>query len=348
MPFNRPGTPTSQHTRTLPSFLPTTPTRARSQTLQTTPSRSSHSNQNPFLQSPRKLHSTSFQRQGGVGSKMYSRSESPAGTGFSLTRLPSTQSFRHANGRISGPTGTTTSLELLNSPFGSPTRRNGSIISISSMATDTVEEISSPSQRSKAGRTVNYDLTECLEEVEEIPAFPRPDSTPRRLKRPAADLFSPSGTPPRSPLHSKRRSGSTSPRRTAHSMSESPFMDTTGSGDGDDLVISASKRPNNKFLKQLLKAQQETVIDLDADMQCSQGAGKDTSMDDSQYDPRKSLILMDRSEAEVIFSKAGSRAEKTVTQLMVREDDVGSDGWETENEDSPRSKKKNKGHVVAN
>jgi len=131
-------------------------------------------------------------------------------------------------------------------------------------------------------------------------------------------------------------------------MSESPFLDTTESADGDDLVVSASKRPNNKFLKQLLKAQQDAVIDLDSDMQSSHGTGKNTSMDGDQDDSRKSLILMDRSEAEMIFSKASSRTEKMVTQLMVREDEAGSDGWETENEDSPRSKKQNKSRVVVN
>ncbi|KAG0051541.1 hypothetical protein BGZ83_003582 [Gryganskiella cystojenkinii] len=380
MLLSRPGTPTTQHTRPIPSFMPTTPTRARSQTLQTTPGHS-RPNQNSFLQSPRGAH---FQRQqqhqgaetpgGGHSNRVYSRSESPASSAFVITRLPTTPTSSRMRA---------SATPALDGGRYSPSssKRTNSIISISSATTESMEEggalLSSPSnRRSKSvGRVVSYDLTGVHEADETTPLVSSGKSnrtasnstvtatitTPRGIKRPAADLFSPSGSP-RVPQQQRRRSRSGSPARriTTIDLDTSPFMadDTLNgatSGREDFSQSSMSKRPNNnKFMKQLLQAQQEeSVIDLDAE-----------SKRDDRDDSRRSLIELDRSEAEKFFSSAptglSSGRVKMVKELKVQEAVEGEDiamakneegddrnveedeGWETDNGDSPRSRRQSK------
>ncbi|KAI1321178.1 hypothetical protein EDD11_007744 [Mortierella claussenii] len=315
---SRPGTPSSQHVRSIPSFLPTTPTRAKSQTL----AGSGHST---HLQSPR---SHQLQRQNGFGNKLYSRSESPA-TSFSLTKLPSTPSAKQNGVRSSGPPVMMTTVDQ--------SRRSNSIISISSATTDVFAEPSTPTRSSRMNRPISFDLTrQSIREEDGGGSL----ATPRGRKRTAADMSSPSDTPPGSPsAHNlRRKSRSLSPRsgipsiiRRAVHPSHSPFISKTVDRVASMELVAKEAEHGNRFMRQLLKSS-------------SQQMGTDSIIDDDDMDDieqgeeeeEDSIVELDQSEAARLFS--------TSRKVIEVDDDqeYESEGWETENDDSPRSRRQSK------
>ncbi|KAF9107141.1 hypothetical protein BGX29_007202 [Mortierella sp. GBA35] len=333
----RPGTPTSQHSRTIPSFTATTPTRARSHTLHSVPPPSS--SHTTFLQSPNSLQALYLQKQN--GSKFYSRSESPA-TPFPITRLPTTPNSKQSTARSLGPTSTITSITF---DSDRSSKRNPSIISISSTTTEVQTVSSTPSRGGRTGRPVSYDLTgHSVEEDEEMPL-----RTPRNLKRTAADLTSPITTPPGSPslYHHRKSSRSASASvQAADQMtgrSRSGFMESPFLAENDSFLAMAetpdrSSSPSvvarsSPFVQQLLETArfEETVAVSD------EGAAAAVVVDD--FAREASVIEMNRSEAEAFFMTP--RKPVVVVDLVQSQDD-GSEGWETDNDDSPQSRRQSR------
>ncbi|KAF9926828.1 hypothetical protein BGZ65_007091, partial [Modicella reniformis] len=320
---NRPGTPTSQHKRSTPSAVPTTPTRGRSQIIQET---SSHpSGQSSNLHSPHTFHSLQLQRPNGTGDRLYSRSESPATT-FSLSKLLSNPSSHYGAVRHSGPAAMLTNGE-------SESKRNNSIISVSSVSSNNTEVVAgplTPTRSSRINHAISYDLTRhSIQEEEEEERSLR---TPH--KRTTRELSSPSHTPPGSPSvrrsHRRKKSRSRSPQseilsETIRSQpTESPFISKTSDRLGSTLFMTKATGQDNQFMKKLLEIQLEeahTVAD-------NINIVEDVPEEDS-------LIELDRSEAEMIFSLPKETVE--VVGLRVDQDNE-SEGWETENDDSPRSR----------
>ncbi|KAF9354039.1 hypothetical protein BGX26_008192 [Mortierella sp. AD094] len=321
LPSSRPGTPSSQHVRAIPSFMPTTPTRARSQTLQT----GQPSGQNSLLQSPRSFQALQVHRPNGIGGKFYSRSESPA-TNFSLTKPASTLNLKQNAVRSSGPAVMLTSGSLhgeLNS------RRSNSVISISSTTTEAAE-FSAPTRTSRINRPISIDLTRHSIQEENDETLP----APRRLKRTAAELESPSNTPLRSPsvhLH-RRKSRSLSPQtevsstRSRSRPSDSPFISRTQDRAGSVQLIAHQAEKGNRFMKQLLESRSEQIVDVDEDMEAVEDEDED------------SIVELDQSEVERFFTP---RKATEVVELL-DDQEYESEGWETENDDSPGSRRQSR------
>ncbi|KAF9191309.1 hypothetical protein BGZ51_007487 [Haplosporangium sp. Z 767] len=294
--INRPGTPGSHRMRAMPPASPTTPTRARSHTLSLQPS-----GHNAVPHSPHSHHSLQQQWQSGLGSKFYSRSESPA-TSFSLKKQPSTPS-KHNN---------------------SISKRSNSIISISSTTTEVFAAPSTPSRSSRVLRPISLDLTGQDDETH---------STPRRLKRSAADLSSPIGSPPNSPSthYQRRRSRSASPHATDSTKMQlaqlgSPFVARTTHMRGrEGLADLKRQHQDNPLMRQFLEIRDEQEHE-------------DREMQTVEEEDQDSVVELNQSEAEKLFSNAN----KVVTVVNLEGPDHESDGWETENDDSPRSRKQSK------
>ncbi|KAG0216492.1 hypothetical protein BGX28_000006 [Mortierella sp. GBA30] len=321
---SRPGTPSSQHTRNIPQFLPTTPTRARSHTLHAGSPQPHGHGHGSVLQSPRSLQSLQLQRHTGFGSKPYSRSESPA-TSFSLTRLPSTPSKHNGGIRNSAVMFSSGFVgnggELINN-------RSNSVISIASSTTTEVitgPDSSTPSRSLRTVRPISLDLTG-LDEEEVIP-----QATPRTLKRTAADITSPSFSPPGSPSlqhqHHRRRSRSSSPAaetRCAISLAQQvglPFVEEEDEKDIHGQPAGLKKAQHGGMLmKQLLEMRSEQGQDDEARKDCRHNSEVDRH----------------QSEAERFFSSP-QRIVHIVEEE--RDQDVESEGWETENDESPRSRR---------
>ncbi|KAG9326874.1 hypothetical protein KVV02_001398 [Mortierella alpina] len=344
---SRPGTPSANHTRSIPQFIPTTPTRARSHTVHAaSPQPHRHGS---TLQSPHGLQSIQLHRHNGYGSKPYSRSESPATTSFSLTRLPSTptkQSGGVRNSAVMSASG------LMDTRGDSVYNRSNSIISVASSTTTEVMAgpgSSTPSRSMRMVRPISLDLTG-LDEEELVP-----QSTPRNLKRTAADLSSPSFSPPGSPSfvhqHHRRRSRSASPvSKSCPSLplrgdpTVSPFMDDGNSvSDHEQRPRGKKGPPGGLLLKQLLEARSEQEHDDEDD------AGMERDRD--------SIIELDQKEVEQVFSSSNKVIH--VLDSGDQDQETKSEGWETENDESPRSRREsqlqesnaprsrdNKGHVM--
>ncbi|KAG0370829.1 microtubule associated protein-domain-containing protein [Gamsiella multidivaricata] len=324
IPTSRPGTPSSQHTRTISSFIsamPTTPTRARSQTHQT--GLTSAIGSIPFPYSPR---SHQAQRHYAQDVKYYSRSESPA-TMFSLTKPPSTPTSKNNGMRSSGPAAMSTTREQV--------RRSNSVISVSSATTETQAEPSTPT-RPRINHPISFDLTRSsIQEEDEVLLL-----SPRRLKRTAADLSSPSHTPSGSTRirrqDHRRKSRSLSPQAEISSAKsrlqtmESPFVLKTADRLGPAQLAAKGAEQGNRFLKQLLRAADEQDDDIDDEMM---------GIEDDSIEEEDSVIELDRSEAEKIFSTPRRAVEVVEVQDG---QDYESDGWETDNDESPRSRKQSK------
>lgn len=333
---SRPGTPTSQHTRNTPGFTATTPTRARSHTLHSVPPPStSHST---FLQSPHSLQALHFQKQG--GNKFYSRSEYSV-TPFPITKLPSTPSSKQSTARNLGPTSTLASMGLDSSR---DSKRNTSIISISSTTTEVHAGPSTPGNGSRTGRTVSYDLTgHGVEEDEGM--LPR---TPRNLKRTAADLSSPITTPPGSPsLYQSKKtargaSAAASAQATEHMAErvqqgyrDSPFWD-----EDDSLLVMAAAAQEQRspsaavrsspFVQQLLESTRYRESGVD------ESAVATTA---SEFAREDSVIEMRKSEAEAFFS---TPRKPVVVVDLVQVQEEGSEGWVTDTDESPQSRRQSK------
>ncbi|KAG0002859.1 hypothetical protein BGZ79_002164 [Entomortierella chlamydospora] len=319
LPSSRPGTPSSQHVRAIPSFMPTTPTRARSQTLQT-----GQSGQNSLLQSPRSFQALQVHRSNGIGGKFYSRSESPA-TSFSLAKLASTPNSKQNTVRSSGPAVMLTSGSLHGEPNS---RRSNSVISISSTTTEAAE-FSTPTRTTRINRPISIDLTRHSIQEENDESLPGL----RRLKRTAAELESPSDTPPRSPSvhHHRRKSRSLSPQTEVSSTRsrsrplDSPFISKTQDRVDSVQVIAHQAGKGNRFMKQLLESREEQIVDVDEEMETVEDGDED------------SIVELDHSEAERFFTP---RKATEVVELL--DDQYESEGWETENEDSPGSRRQSR------
>ncbi|KAF9115005.1 hypothetical protein BGX27_009224 [Mortierella sp. AM989] len=292
--------------------------RARSQTAQA----GQPSGQNSLLQSPRSFQAMQLHRQNGPGSKFYSRSESPA-TSFSLTKPALTPNSKLATVRSSGPAVMLTS-GLLNGELNN--RRSNSVISISSTTTETAE-FSTSTRTSRSNRPISIDLTRYSIQEEDD----EPQQAPRRLKRSAAELGSPSYTPPGSPnahFH-RRKSRSLSPQteisssRSRSRPLDSPFVSRTQDRAGSVQLIAHQAGRENRFMKQLLEPHSEQIHDIDEDM------------DAIEYEDEDSIVELDQSEAERFFT---SRKSEVVDLL----EDCESEGWETDNDDSPRSRRQSR------
>ncbi|KAF9164566.1 hypothetical protein BGX21_007766 [Mortierella sp. AD011] len=319
LPSSRPGTPSSQHVRAIPSFMPTTPTRARSQTLQT-----GQSGQNSLLQSPRSFQTLQVHRPNGLGGKFYSRSESPA-TSFSLAKPVSTPNSKQNAVRSSGPAVMLTSGSLHGEPNN---RRSNSVISISSTTTEAAE-FSTPTRTTRINRPISIDLTRHSIQEESDESLPGL----RCLKRTAAELESPSNTPPRSPSvrHHRRKSRSLSPQTEVSSTRsrsrplDSPFISKTQDRVDSVQVIAHQAGKGNRFMKQLLESREEQVVDVDEEMEAVEDGDED------------SIVELDHSEVERFF------APKKATEVVeLLDDQYESEGWETENEDSPGSRRQSR------
>ncbi|KAI8603933.1 microtubule associated protein-domain-containing protein [Dissophora ornata] len=318
---NRPGTPSSQHTRNMPSFMPTTPTRARPQTVLA--GSSFGMGHNPLLQSPHGHLPLQSLRQNGLGGKFYSRSESPA-TIFSLTKPASASSSTNSGTRNSGPAAMLTSGDL-------SFKRSNSVISISSATTEVAAESSTLTRSSRTNRPIINNLTRhSIQEEEE-----KLTMTPRRLKRTATDRSSPSHTPPGSPSlyhsHRRRKSRSLSPEAGNFSTKNSQQIDSpfiSKAADNVSLTQLATKEAEkgNRFMKRLLESSTEEVHNLDESMDAEEGE-----------DAEDSIIELDRSEAEKFFSTS-----RKVVEVVELQDGGESEGWETENDDSPRSRRQSR------
>ncbi|KAG0060161.1 hypothetical protein BGZ89_012497 [Linnemannia elongata] len=334
---SRPGTPSSQHTRTIPSFAPTTPTRARSHTLHSIPPPST--SQNAFLQSSHSLQALQLQKQS--GNKFNSRSESPA-TAFPITKLPSTPSSKQSTARTLGPTSTIASMSLDNNR---DSKRNPSIISISSTTTEVHAGSFTSSRDATTGRPVSYDLTgHGMDEDEDMP--PR---TPRNLKRTAADMTSPISTPPGSPsLYLSRktaRSGSAAApapatghmaERSQQGYRDSPFWDE------DDSLLAMAAAAQEHRSPSVAARSSPFVQQLLETARCSEvGADKATPVTSAADDFTReaSVIEMRRSEAAAFFS---TPKKPVVVVDLVHGQDDGSEGWVTDTDESPQSRRQSK------
>ncbi|KAF9931869.1 hypothetical protein FBU30_009449 [Linnemannia zychae] len=320
---SRPGTPTSQHSRAIPSFMPTTPTRARSHTLQPVPPPSSISS---FLQSPNSLQGLNLYKQS--GQKFYSRSESPA-TGFSITKLPSTPNSKSSASRSLGATSTTTPLTF---DHERNNKRNPSIISVASSTTEVMVEPSTPSRHSRTGQPTSYDLTgHGIDEDEEM--YPQ---TPRHLKRTAAEM-SPHTSPPGSPslFHLRKNTRNVVPATSNHTArsnrpgfieENSPFLD-----DGSSLKMQHGATRDYPTSEARIKPSRNPFVQNLLDI-TSEAAG----IGSEDFAREASVIEMNRSEAEPFFSTP--RKQVVVVDLVQGQDD-GSEGWVTDTEESPHSRR---------
>lgn len=333
---SRPGTPSSLHTRTIPSFAPTTPTRARSQTLYSIPPpTTSH---NTFLQSPHSLQALQLQKQS--GNKFNSRSESPA-TAFPITKLPSTPSSKQSTARSLGPPSTIASMSLDNNR---DSKRNPSIISISSTTTEVQAGPFTPTRGAGTGRPVSFDTGHSIDEDEDMP--PR---TPRNMKRTAAEMSPPISTPPGSPsLYLSRKTARSASvvaqapatghmaERGQQGYRDSPFWD-----EDDSLLAMAAAAQEHRspsvaarsspFVQQLLETARCSEAGADEGAPAASTAG--------DFTREASVIEMRRSEAAAFFSTP--RKPVVVVDLVHGQDD-GSEGWVTDTDESPQSRRQSK------
>ncbi|KAF9958931.1 hypothetical protein BGZ72_010612 [Mortierella alpina] len=231
--------------------------------------------------------------------------------------------------------------------------RSSSVISVASSTTTEVMTgagPSTPSRPIRMVRPISLDLTG-LDEEELVP-----QSTPRNLKRTAADLSSPSFSPPGSPSvqhqHHRRRSRSASPvSKVCPSLplrsdpTVSPFMDDgNGVSDYEQRPRGKKDQPGGMLMKQLLEVRAEQEHDDGED-----GAGMERD--------RHSVIELDQTEAERFFSSPNKVIH--VLDSGDQDQETRSEGWETENDESPRSRREsqlressaprsrdNKAHVV--
>ncbi|KAF9208640.1 hypothetical protein BGZ49_008208 [Haplosporangium sp. Z 27] len=250
------------------------------------------------------------------------RSESPA-TSFSLNKPPPTPNSKHGAVRSSGPAAMLTPGSL-NSDLNS--RRSNSVISISSTTTETTE-FSAPTRTSRFNRPISIDLTRhSIQEDNDETSL-----NPRRLKRTAAELESPSGTPPGSPsdrLH-RRKSKSPSPlteissTRSQARPLDSPFISKTQDRAGSVQLMTHEAERGSRFMKQLLESRSEQIHDVDEGM---------------EYEDEDSVVELDQSEVERFFTP---RKAVEVVELLENQG-YESEGWETENDESPRSRDKSR------
>ncbi|KAF9583180.1 hypothetical protein BGW38_010076, partial [Lunasporangiospora selenospora] len=359
---SRPVTPTSQHIRAIPSFMgPTTPTRSRSQSVQQT-------NYDSLVQteSSSPIQSPRAQRHNGSSNRVYSRSESPA-VSFSLSRLaPNMTNTKQHMVRTSGPVTLIAGSDV-------HSRRSNSVISVASNSADVgLDQQPTPTRSSKMVRPTHYDLTgqTVVEEEEDFGSSSSkstgaPSSllrTPRKLKRTAEEMSSPIHSPPDSPLvqphgSTRRRSRSVSPSGSeiiqAGRQMESPFLTEKMSlhslRGGGSSEFSSAIRPPAQFMKQLLAAQEQSVdggYDDDRPTAMLAGANNSRSHDNHRgRDPttRNSVVELDAAEAAKIFlsapRKRTARTEPDVVEIV---EELDSEGWETDNEDSPQSRRRSK------
>ncbi|KAG0274573.1 hypothetical protein BGZ95_009644 [Linnemannia exigua] len=240
--------------------------------------------------------------------------------------------------RALGPASTTTASMTLDGN-GTNDKRNHSIISISSTTTEVQVGPSTPTRGPRTGQPISYDLTGFnIDGDEEMP--PR---TPRSLKRTAAELSSPISTPPGSPslYHHRKNTRSVSTtgsenmsERTRSGYMESPFMDEEDSL-LDMAAVQAQRSPSvvgrsSPFVQQLLETTRYGETTATA-------AAAATAAND--FAREASVIEMNRAEAEAFFSTP--RKQVVVVDLVQGQDD-GSEGWVTDTDESPQSRRQSR------
>ncbi|KAG0311808.1 hypothetical protein BGZ97_011626 [Linnemannia gamsii] len=198
-----------------------------------------------------------------------------------------------------------------------------------------------------SSRTVHthYDLTgRGVDEDEEMP--PR---TPRNLKRTAADLSSPITTPPGSPslYQSKKTTRSASAAASAQATElmagriqqgyrDSPFWD-----EDDSLLVMAAAAQEQRspsvggirsspFVQQLLETTRYSEAGADE---------TSTAATVGEFAREDSVIEMRKSEAEAFFS---TPRKPVVVVDLVQGQEEGSEGWVTDTDDSPQSRRQSK------
>ncbi|KAF9905124.1 hypothetical protein EC991_002010 [Linnemannia zychae] len=274
------------------------------------------------------------------GHKLYSRSESPA-VPFPLTKLPSTPSSKQSNVRTLGPGSNIASLTFDSNR--SNDRRNPSIISISSTTTEVQVAPSTPSRGPRTGRPASYDLTgHSIDEDEEMPS-----RTPRSLKRTAAEL-SPISTPPGSPSLYRHRKTSQSTSAAGSEDTggkirpeymESPFLDEDNSL-LDMTATQAQRSPSvvgrsSPFVQQLLESTRHEGA-RSRETPTSVAAAAIAAND---FAREASVIEMNRAEAEAFFS---TPRKQVVVVDLVQGQDEGSEGWVTDPDESPQSRRQSR------
>ncbi|KAG0297130.1 hypothetical protein BGZ96_007681 [Linnemannia gamsii] len=272
--------------------------------------------------------------------KFYSRSEYPA-TPFPITKLPSTPSSKQSTARNLGPTSTLASMGL---DSNRDSKRNPSIISISSTTTEVHAGPSTPSNGSRAGRTVSYDLTGYgVDEVEGMP--PR---TPRNLKRTAADLSSPITTPPGSPslYQSKKTARGASAAASAQATElmaeriqqgyrDSPFWD-----EDDSLLVMAAASQEQRSPSVTVRSSPFVQQLLESTRYKESGADETAAATNvGEFAREDSVIEMRKSEAEAFFS---TPRKPVVVVDLVQVQEEGSEGWVTDTDESPQSRRQSK------
>jgi len=210
---------------------------------------------------------------------------------------------------------------------------------------------STPSRGSRAGRAFSYDLT-ALAADEDEEMTPR---TPRNLKRTAAELSSPITTPPGSPsvhqYHRKNaRNASVTAAAAVQSIEHIAGRDRTRIADSpflaeDDLFLGGIPQEqgnglvtrSSPFVQQLLETTRHGE-----DNNTHAKAAQETAATGATADFAReaSVIEMRKSEAEAFFSTT-PRKQVVVVDLVQGQDD-GSEGWETDNDDSPQSRKQSR------
>ncbi|KAG0037313.1 hypothetical protein BGZ82_002741 [Podila clonocystis] len=264
-PVGRPGTPSKGS-----SMTPTTPTRARSVTIQSV--------SNPY--SPSRMaqyRASSLQAPQLPGPGPKFRSESPA---FGLNKLPSTP---------------TKSNRYPGSTPADYARRSNSVISISS-AMDSLEP-TSPT-RARTTRLATYDLTEAMEEDDEVqPRDLRNDL--RMLKRPAEEPLSEHSNGARH--KDLKRADSAHMHRHLSSSASSSSLERRS------IVTVNSDIEEEEEEEEEADVTQNSVVEIDgAELYRSQ--------------PRSVKVVDLRDEREEMNG--------TIYE-------IDDDGWETENDDSP-------------
>lgn len=176
-----------------------------------------------------------------------------------------------------------------------------------------------------------------------------PPRTPRNLKRTAADMTSPISTPPGSPsLYLSRktaRSGSAAApapatghmaERSQQGYRDSPFWDE------DDSLLAMAAAAQEHRSPSVAARSSPFVQQLLETARCSEvGADKATPVTSAADDFTReaSVIEMRRSEAAAFFS---TPKKPVVVVDLVHGQDDGSEGWVTDTDESPQSRRQSK------
>ncbi|KAF9410563.1 hypothetical protein BGZ94_001604 [Podila epigama] len=331
-----PQTPSKRSAQYMPATHPGTPTKSSTFLSPSTPTRAASAAAQP-VSSP--IHS----RTGG-GPSFYSRSESPAM--FRHTKPPGTPTKGVSSRYHGGLSSSSSSLDY-------NSRRSNSIISISSVTTDSYVEPRTPT-RHRTGLSLTNELImpHIVEDEHERTRDVVHDTSLRHLKRPAAALSSPTTlSPPDLPtaaLYSqRRRSRSHSPVRvTKHrhvSTLSSPFI-------VDPQEQSAEiNRGNNSFVQKLLSSQSEASLRNQQPLQQpSRQRTQDRQQQHQHQQQRHSIMTLD-TDIEEVDEEEGNESSvieierSEMTRLLASAEDHSKAGSSSNSSTNPKTMVTTKG-----